>query len=103
MSSKLKNNSNEPYSLGEALLYLRGATKNLKGAIKFGNHELILKRRQELSQTLTKIEDISDYRKAHKDSIVACLLLHNLEVAIEDASPMLFAASSRLSRSLSLV
>ncbi len=102
MSWNLENNSNEPYSLGASLLYLRGATKNLKGALNLGRHELILKRRQELSRILTQIDDISAYRKDHKDSVVACLLIRNLETAIGNATPMLFTASSCLSRSLSL-
>lgn len=89
------------YPLGAALLYLRGARKNLDESLNSKDRELIWIRRKELSVILNGIEE-SHKEESAKQSLVTYHLINNLEIEIRLSIAMLDNASSYLSAALSL-
>lgn len=101
MILEIDNKLNIQYPLGATFLHIRGATQNLGEAISSNDRELILMRRNKLSEALRGLVNIS-YRRPINDSFVASRLIHNLEEAKLIATSMLSDASSKLSASLVL-
>ena len=95
----ITNKSSNQYPLGATLLRLRGAIQNLAEALRSSEIDLILTRRKELYEVLTRFTvNNSNFPR----SLVTSRLIHNLNIEAGIAKSILHDASSFLSRSLVL-